>query len=66
MSDAEERFPAVLKKLHSENLLSAEVLSDLNALWEVRNRSAVSSDPEREIPEEIFAVTARIVSAITL
>lgn len=64
--DKRQGFLSLLKYLQSKNLLPQEVLTDLNFVWQTRNKIVSSPDGEQEISDEISNRLAQIKSKLGL
>lgn len=58
--DKRQGFLNLLKNLQSKNLLSKDVLTDLNFVWQTRNKIISSPSGEQEISSEISDTLARV------
>jgi hypothetical protein len=64
--DKRQGFLSLLKYLQSKNLLPQEVLTDLNFVWQTRNKIVSSPNGEQEISDEISNRLAQIKSKLGL
>lgn len=64
--NSRQEFLNLLKYLQSKNLLPQEVLTDLNFVWQTRNKIISSSSGEQEISDEISNRLEQIKSKLGL
>jgi hypothetical protein len=58
--DRRQGFLNLLKHLHSKKILTEDVLTDLNLVWQTRNRIVSSPSGEQEISLEISETFAQL------
>lgn len=58
--DKRQGFLNLLKYLQSKNLLPKDALTDLNFVWQARNKIISSPSSEQEISSEISDTLARL------
>lgn len=58
--DKLQGFLNLLKYLQSKNLLSTDVLVDINFIWQTRNKIVSSPSGEQEISDEVSDLLVRL------
>ena len=64
--DKRQGFFNLLKHLQSKNLLPKDALTDLNFVWQTRNKIVSSPSGEQEISDEISNTLARLKQKLGL